>query len=163
MQITTKLDKAKIQQHLDIVLSTALTQIVENLAHFKLNENSPETKEYQSVYDWFSFDEEKLGKALEEKHYSLIKYMSHGPLNRMDPFGHNPPGLVTPMNPSWPPQPQPRFQSMAPAHGQMPVQPGLNPYQMTPMQDQGQPPIYRPYMSPGNQSDTSETKQETSS
>ena len=121
MQITTKLDKAKIQQHLDIVLSTALTQIVENLAHFKLNEKSPETKEYQPVYDWFSFDEEKLGKALEEKHYSLIKYMSHGPLNRIDPFGHNLPGLVAPMNPSWPPQPQPRFQSMAPAHGQMPM------------------------------------------
>lgn len=52
---------------------------------------------------------------------------------------------------------------MAPAHGQMLVQPGLNPYQMTPIQDQGQPPIYRTYMSPGSQSDTSETKQETSS
>ena len=121
MQITTKLDKAKIQQHLDHVLNNALTHIVENLVQYKLNKNLPEVEDYQSMHDWFSFDEEKLGKALEEKVCSLVNFMPRGPFNYNDPFGHNLPGLVAPMNPSWPPQPQPRFQSMAPAHGQMPM------------------------------------------
>lgn len=124
MQITTKLDKAKIQQHLDFVLNNALTHIVENLVQYKLNKNLPEVEDYQSMYDWFSFDEEKLGKALEEKVCSLVNFMPRGPFNYNDPFGHSQPeprGLMQPM---------------------MPMQAGkympfpLQPQQMTPMMNQ---------------------------
>lgn len=93
MQITTKLDKAKIQLHLDHVLNNALTHIVENLVQYKLNKNLPEVEDYQSMHDWFSFDEEKLGKALEEKVCSLVKFMPRGPFNHNDPFGHSQPTM----------------------------------------------------------------------
>ena len=137
MQITTKLDKAKIQQHLDLVLSTALTQIVENLAQYKLNKNLPEVEDYQSIHDWFSFDEQKLGKALEEKWYSLIKYMPQGPFNHNGPFGHSQPTMgVVSSFPQYQYQPQttppvfvqpgfqqPGFQQMPPMMNQRFVQP----------------------------------------
>ena len=118
MQITTKLDKAKIQRQLDHVLSNALIHIAENLAQYKLNENLPQVEECQSIHDWFSFDEEKLGKALEEKVYSLIKYMLQGPFKRNDPFGHNfpdPRSLMQQMSamPPFPPM-QPIMQPMPP-------------------------------------------------
>ena len=135
MQITTKLDKAKIQRQLDHVLSNALIHITENLAQYKLNENLPQVEEYQSVHDWFSFDDEKLGKALEEKVYSLIKYMPQGPFKRNDPFGYyfpDPRSLMQPM-PAMPP-----FPSMQPIMQPMPPFPSMQPI-MQPMPPETKP------------------------
>lgn len=93
MQITTKLDKVKIQRQLDHALNNAIIHIAENLAQFKLNENQAQLEDYQTTHDWFSFDEEKLGKALEEKVYSLVNFMPRGPFNYNDPFGHSQPTM----------------------------------------------------------------------
>lgn len=129
MQITTKLDKAKIQLHLDHALNNALTHIVENLVQYKLNKNLPEVEDYQSMHDWFSFDEEKLGKVLEGKVYSLVNFMTRGPFNHNDPFGHSQPTMGVDSS-------IPRYQSQPQTTPPVFVQPGFQqpyPQQMTPM------------------------------